>query len=145
LVIAGEGRMRDPLRRLAARLDVAERVHFVGWQTDMPRLLAASDLVLLTSRWEGMPNILLEAMAAARPVVTTEVHGARELLGNKSQSQITPADDSHAFVEAVVRIGSDSALAARHGAQNRERASRDFSMPRMMAAYTKLYDSMLGR
>jgi glycosyltransferase involved in cell wall biosynthesis len=144
LVIAGEGPMKDSLRRLAARLNVAERVHFVGWQSDVPRLLAASDMVLLTSRWEGMPNILLEAMAAARPIVTTDVHGARELLGSAVQLQITPQADSAAFVDAVVRIGSDSALAARLGGQNRERAASDFSMNQMIAAYIKLYDSMLG-
>jgi glycosyltransferase involved in cell wall biosynthesis len=144
LVIAGEGPLRDSLRRLAGRLNVAERVHFVGWQSDVPRLLAASDLVLFTSRWEGMPNILLETMAAAKPIVTTDVHGARELLGSAAQSQITPQADSAAFVDAVVRIGSDSALAARLGALNRERAASDFSMNQMIAAYITLYDSILG-
>ena len=137
--------MKDSLLRLAARLNVAERVHFVGWQLDVPRLLAASDLVLLTSRWEGMPNILLEAMAAARPIVTTDVHGAWELLGSAAQLQMTPKADSKAFVDAVIRIGSDSAIAARLGAQNQKRAASVFSMNQMMAAYIKLYDSILGR
>jgi glycosyltransferase involved in cell wall biosynthesis len=145
LVIAGEGPMRDRLRQLVAKLDIAERVHFVGWQVDIPRLLATSDLVVLTSRWEGMPNILLEAMAAARPVVTTEVQGARELLGSNAQWQITPAADADAFVEAVVRIANDAELAARLGGQNRRRAANDFSIERMIAAYVALYESMLGK
>jgi glycosyltransferase involved in cell wall biosynthesis len=70
--------MRDALRQLSAELGVADRVHFVGWQVNMPGLMAAADLTVLTSRWEG---IVLEAMFAARPIVTIYVHGARELLG----------------------------------------------------------------
>ena len=104
--------MQDKLRQLASELGVAERIHFVGWQVDMPGLLAAADLVVLTSRWEGMPNILLEAMAAARPVVTTEVHGVRELLGSDAQWQITPAANAEAFVAAVAGVVTDAELAA---------------------------------
>jgi glycosyltransferase involved in cell wall biosynthesis len=145
LVIAGEGSMRERLRQLATVLGIAERVHFVGWQVDIPRLLAASDLVVLSSRWEGMPNILLEAMAASRPVVTTAVHGAQELLGTNAPWQITPAADADAFVEAIVRIANDTPLAARLGTQNRLRAVNDFSIERMIAAYVALYRSILSK
>jgi glycosyltransferase involved in cell wall biosynthesis len=145
LVLAGEGPMRDRLRQLAIELGVAERIHLVGWQVDMPGLLAAADLVVLTSRWEGMPNILLEAMAAARPVVTTDVHGARELLGSDAQWQITPAANAAAFVAAVARIVTDAELAAGLGARNRQRAADYFSMDRMIAAYVTLYDSLLSK
>jgi glycosyltransferase involved in cell wall biosynthesis len=145
LVVAGEGPMRDKLRQLANELGVAERIHFVGWQVDMPGLLAAADLVVLTSRWEGMPNILLEAMAAARTIVTTDVHGARELLKDNAQLQITPSGDANAFVDAVVRIVSDPELAARLGARNRQLAANNSSMDRMIAAYVTLYDSLLSK
>jgi glycosyltransferase involved in cell wall biosynthesis len=144
LVIAGEGPMRNALGQLAARLGVADRIHFIGWQSDMPGLLAAADLVVLTSRWEGMPNVVLEAMASARPVVTTDVQGVRELLGDSASEQITPADAAAAFVEAVSRICSDPLLAERLGRQNRERASESFSAIAMVNAYCELYASLLG-
>ncbi|MEX2092961.1 MAG: glycosyltransferase, partial [Pirellulales bacterium] len=82
LVLVGEGPLEDKLRRQATRLGVADRVHFAHWRRDIPRLLAAADLLVLTSAAEGMPNVILEAMAAAKPVVTTEVHGVAELLGD---------------------------------------------------------------
>jgi starch synthase (maltosyl-transferring) len=145
LIIAGEGPMREALRRQAARLGIGPRIHFVGWQPDMPRLLAATDIVLLSSRWEGMPNIVLEAMAAARPVVTTEVHGVRELLGECDQGQITTAFDAGAFVESVVHIAGDPDLATRLGRLNQQRASNRFSIDRMIAAYVSVYDSLLER
>jgi glycosyltransferase involved in cell wall biosynthesis len=143
LVIAGEGPMRDMLRKLCVDRCISERVHFVGWQSDMPGLLAAADLLVLTSRWEGMPNILLEAMAAARPIVTTDVHGARELFEEIAQGQITPAEDAEAFVEAVVRIAGNTELAHQLGAANRRHVAANFTMGRMIAAYIALYNSLI--
>jgi glycosyltransferase involved in cell wall biosynthesis len=143
LVIAGEGPLRNSLGRLTTRRGISERVHFVGWQPEMPALLAAADALVLASRWEGLPNIVLEAMAAARPVVTTDVHGVRELLGNAAGVQITPATDAQRFVDAVSQVCSDPALAARLGQQNQQRASDFFSMDAMVTAYCQLYDSLL--
>jgi glycosyltransferase involved in cell wall biosynthesis len=145
LVIAGEGPMRDMLRRLCVDRCISERVHFVGWQMDMPGLLAAADLIVLASRWEGMPNILLEAIAATRPIVTTDVHGARELLEEVAQEQITPAEDAEAFVDAVVRIAGNTELAHQLGAANRRHVAANFSMDRMIAAYIALYESLVRK
>jgi glycosyltransferase involved in cell wall biosynthesis len=145
LVIAGEGPLRGLLGRLAARLGISGRIHFVGWQPDMPGLLAAADLLLLTSLWEGMPNIVLEAMAAARPVVSTEVHGVRELLGSAAAKQVTPQNDAQHFVEAVVDLCTDRDLAARIGEENHKRAQVCFSLDAMVNNYCDLYDSLLVR
>jgi glycosyltransferase involved in cell wall biosynthesis len=144
LVIAGEGPLRSSLGRLATRLGISERIHFVGWQPDMPSLLAAADAVVLTSQWEGMPNIVLEAMAAGRPVATTDVHGVRELLGDAAGIQITPANDVQSFVDAVSQVCGDAALAAQLGQQNQQRARAFFSMDAMAKAYCELYDSLLA-
>lgn len=144
LVIVGRGRLEERLRRRAAGLGVADRVHFVGWRPDVPRWMAAADLVLLTSAAEGMPNVVLEAMAAGRPVVTTEVHGVEELLGEHHTRQVVPADSPSAFVEAVVRIAADRVLAARLGEQNRARATREFSFAAAVDRYGALYASLLA-
>jgi glycosyltransferase involved in cell wall biosynthesis len=134
LVVAGEGPLRSSLGR----------IHFVGWQPDMPSLLAAADVLVLTSQWEGMPNIVLEAMAAGRPVVTTDVHGVRELLGDENAPQIAPSNDAQAFESAVARVCNDRTLAAHLSQLNQARAKAFFSMDVMVDAYCKLYDSLLA-
>ncbi|MCZ6598378.1 MAG: glycosyltransferase family 4 protein [Planctomycetota bacterium] len=80
LLIAGEGECRADFERLARERGVADRAHFLGWRKDVPSLLAASDFLLMPSRWEGMPYITMEALAARVPVVASRVDGVRELV-----------------------------------------------------------------
>jgi glycosyltransferase involved in cell wall biosynthesis len=91
-----------------------------------------------------MPNAVLEAMAAARPLVATDVHGIHELLGDDAGGQITPSHDEQAFVDAVVQIAADSNLSARLGERNFQRAASQFSCQAMAGRYVELYRSILG-
>lgn len=143
LVLAGRGPLEKTLRAQAARLGIANRVHFVGWRNDIPRLLAAAEILLLTSSAEGMPNAVLEAMAAARPVVATEVHGVRELLGD-DRDQIVPPHDPLAIYGAVERLAANPSLSAAIGLRNRQRATTHFSLDAAAAQYAALYDSLLA-
>lgn len=142
-VLAGRGPLERSLHAQAARIGIAERVHFIGWRGDIPRLLAAADLLLLASSAEGMPNVVLEAMAAARPVVATAVHGLRELLGD-DPDQILPSRDPLAFYGAVERLASNPALAKSVGLRNRERALSLFSLDESARQYAALYDALLA-
>ena len=85
LLLVGEGPLRASLETAARTAGIAQRVHFVGWRPDVPEILAASGLLVLPSAWEGMPNVVLEAMASRRPVVATDVEGVRELLGSAAR------------------------------------------------------------
>lgn len=143
LLVVGRGRELPRLQNLAERLGVGGRVHFLGWRSDLPAILAASDLLVLTSRAEGMPNVVLEAMASAKPVAATEAEGVGELLGPAADEQVAPRDDAAGFVRNVVRIASDAALAERLGGENRARAATEFSLSRMVARYEQLYLSLL--
>ena len=69
------------MRQFCLAAGIAPRVHFVGWRADIPAIFAASSLLTLASAWEGMPNVVLEAMASGLPVVATRVEGIDELLG----------------------------------------------------------------
>src|SRR5690606_28347096 len=81
LVVVGEGPEGASLRAASRRDEAAARhVHWLGQRHDVPALLKAADVLVLPSRWEGMPNVILEAMAAGRPVVATAVEGSRELV-----------------------------------------------------------------
>lgn len=143
LVVVGQGPLADNLHRTAKRLGVDHRVYFVGWRPDVPRLLANADLLVLTSASEGMSNAILEAMASARPVVATDVHGAQELLGDDHGGQLVATDDPAAFVDAVARVAGDAKLAHQLGQHNRDRVRREFSFERTVASYVALYDALL--
>lgn len=156
LLVVGDGAERGALEAAArANPRVAERVHFLGFRADVPQLLAASDLLLLPSAWEGMPNVVLEAMAAGKPVVATDVEGVAEALGPGAAGQCAAgckpnqgpggaADRaSQVFADQVVAIADDPALAHRLGRQNQARARQHFSFEAMVSAYRQLYFELL--
>ena len=142
LVLVGAGRERESLQQRTVRLGLDSRVHFVGYRDNVPQILAASDLVVLTSRWEGMPNVVLEAMASGKPVVATDVEGVGELLGPAAEAQMVPVDDPEGFTNKVVAIINNAQLATRLGDENRLRAQQQFSLESMAAAYRHLYVSL---
>lgn len=142
LLLVGEGPQRAKLTRLCRRAGIAGRVHFAGWRPDVPEILAASDLLVLPSAWEGMPNVVLEAMASRLPVVATEAEGIEELLGSIRSEQTARYGDSQAFAQKIVGFLTDSSVAARVGAENRRRAEDQFGYRRMVNAYQRLWESL---
>lgn len=145
LLLVGDGPQRSDLVRQAKRLGIGERVHFVGWRSDVPPLLAASDALVLSSAWEGMPNVVLEAMASGLPMVATDVEGVREALGPDSAEQIVPLDNPHDFCQKLMAIAGDRKLAARLGERNRARVAAEFSLTGMIAKYEQLYLDLAGK
>jgi glycosyltransferase involved in cell wall biosynthesis len=143
-VLVGAGPKRAALERLARELGLAERVHFLGFRADADQILAASELVLLPSRWEGMPNVLLEAMAAGKPVVATDVEGVTEVVGPAAAQQVVRPDHAEAFAAKVRAILKSSALAVELGAANRRRVEEFFRVQTMVAAYAALYRSLVA-
>ncbi len=144
LIILGEGPERHALIRQADSFELGERVHFLGWRPDVAGWLRASDILLLPSRWEGLPNVVLEAMASSLPVVATAVEGVREALGPLADEQAVPGNDDQAFVDTVVRIADDRTLAARLGQANRQRVADHFSLASMIRQYEQLYATSVG-
>ena len=143
LLIVGQGPLESTLRKQAQEAEIAQRVHFAGWRPDIPAILAASSLLVLTSAWEGMPNVVLEAMAAGLPVVATQVEGVGELLGPEYQEQSVPYGNWEDFSDAVVRILSDRQRADRLGRENRRRTEQNYTIGRMVAAYQDLWEQVL--
>ena len=142
LVLIGSGGQENELRQMAGQLGIADRVHFAGWRPDVAAILAASELLVLPSRWEGMPNVVLQAMACARPVLATEAEGTRELLGPHGDAQLVAYGNTEALAEKLVAIISDLDFAASLGQKNRNRAAEEFSMQRMVRAYEELWDGL---
>ncbi len=142
LLIVGSGPQEQALGRQAAKLGVAKRIHFAGLRTDIPAILAAIDLLVLPSRWEGMPNILLESMASGKPVVATDVEGVAELLGAENAGQIVPVDRPQAFSQQLLKLLADRQLAGDLGERNAARIRTHFSIEAMVAAYERLFESL---
>jgi glycosyltransferase involved in cell wall biosynthesis len=144
LLVVGRGPERERLERLCLETGIADRVHWAGWRDDVPEVLAASQLVVLPSRWEGMPNVLLQAMASGLAVVASDVEGVRELLGESAEPQLVRYGDSATLAERLVGLLTDRSRAAELGKRNRERTERQFTIGRMVAAYEELWASMVG-
>jgi glycosyltransferase involved in cell wall biosynthesis len=144
LLLVGDGPDRESLQRAALQLGISS-AHFLGFRGDIPQLLAASDLYVLPSRWEGMPNVVLEAMASGRAIVATDVEGVREALGPNAKHQVVPLNDPSGFSERIVTLLADSALRQRLGNANQQRAAEAFSFAAMVGAYEQLYLELAAR
>jgi starch synthase (maltosyl-transferring) len=143
LVVVGDGPQREALQQLVSNLRLADRVHFAGWRNDVPAVLAAADLLVLPARWEGMPNVVLEAMAAARPVVATRAEGVAELLGEASGEQTAEVGDMQGLISRIIQLVQNAQLAARLGQENCQRVLGEFSLQKMVSSYERLYARLL--
>ncbi len=142
--IAGEGPERPALEREIARLGLGDRVVLLGRREDAPDLLAACDLFVLPSRFEGLPVSVVEAMAACRPVVATAIGGTDEAVADGETGLLVPAGDAAALAAAVARIAGDQGLAERMGAAGRARALESFTAEGMAAGVESVYETLLG-
>jgi glycosyltransferase involved in cell wall biosynthesis len=144
LVIVGEGPQSRELHALSTALGVDSRVHFAGQRNDVPALMRRSRMLILPSRWEGMPNAVLEAMGAELPVVCARVQSVAELLGDEAGPQTAAVGDERGFVNQLISIGRDADLRSLLGRKNRRRVEQAFSLELMVKRYAALYESLVG-
>ncbi len=141
-LVVGEGERRAELEALAARLGLGARLRFTGLRHDVPHLLAAVDVLALTSLHEGFPNVVVEAMATGAVAVATDVGGCRELVTTQEDGLLVPPRSPAAVAAAIVRVLRDPALARHLALAARRRIEGEFSIERMVertsAAYLRL-------
>jgi glycosyltransferase involved in cell wall biosynthesis len=142
-VLTGEGPLRAELEGLAARLQLQDRIFFLGARQDIPELLAWFDIFVLPSDWEGFPNVILEAMAMGRPVVATDVGGVAELVLRGKTGLLLDADEPSLLAEAIKKLIDNPNLAQQMGEAGRRRAEEKFSLGRMVEQTTGLYQDLL--
>jgi glycosyltransferase involved in cell wall biosynthesis len=143
IVVVGDGPERVSLEQRAQNLNLTGRVHFCGWRADVPSILAASEALLLPSRWEGMPNVVLEAMASGLPVVATRSEGVEELLGPAADLQTAFFGESEVFASKAIRIATDRTLAKSLGDENANRLRSQFSQIAMIAGYEENFLALM--
>lgn len=140
--LVGEGPLGDAVATHVQALSLNGYVRMLGWCDEAFRLMAATDVVTLTSRWEGMPHALLEAMAWSRPVVATAVNGCPEVVVDGSTGFLVPPGNTTAWARRVMDLLSDPVRAAAMGRQGRKRVEERFSLQDMAARIEKLYLQM---
>jgi glycosyltransferase involved in cell wall biosynthesis len=142
VLVAGDGPERARLEEGARRLGVEDTVLFLGIRRDVPAVLAAVDVAVLSSDYEGSPLSVMEYMAAAKPVVSTRVGGVPELVKEDVHGLLVQPRDPKALAEAVARLLRDPALAKRLGAEGRKRQQREFSLEAMVRRIEDLYEEL---
>lgn len=141
-LIVGEGELKQTLQDQAAALGLAEAIHFLGRRSDVDRLLGAADLFASSSLWEGLPTVLLEAMAAGLPIVATDVSGTRELIEDGVTGLRVAPGDAPALAAAIVRLLREPALGATLTEQAALRVQA-FSVDRVADEHLRIYQALL--
>ena len=145
LAIAGEGPQRDWLQQLIDRLGIAGRARLLGWVADVRPLLQSSNAFVLTSRYEGFPVSLLEAMAAGLPCVAVDCEsGPAEVIRHRQNGWLVPQDNPEALIAAMQQIMTDAELRRRLGDEAR-RVVDDYSWDAMVAAHEQVLQQAAGR
>lgn len=143
LAIVGEGNERASLERQILRLGLTSRVRLFGNRADVPALLGEADIFVSSSIAEGMPGVVLEAMASSLPVAATRVGGVGELVIDGETGMLVAPSDRDALASALRQYVDRQDLRLQHGRAGRARVERCYSMASMVSAYVTLYDGLL--
>jgi len=140
-----DGRTERELKALARGLGIEASTTFAGYRSDLLSVYTTFDVFMMTSRREGLPNSILEAMALGLPVVTTDVAGAKELVDHGVTGFVRPQDDASGLAAAATALAGDPALRRRMGAAGRLRVEKEFSFTDRLARIEDLYEQVVGK
>lgn len=145
VVLAGDGPLRQQLHEQAARLGISDIVSFLGFRKDTPSLLAAFDLLVMPSVFEGLPLVLLEAFAAGCPVVAHAVDGIPEVIDDGVNGFLVPAGDVSMLAQRMLDLAQNDDLRERMSAAAHQKALSGFTAERMADDTVALYDAVVRR
>jgi glycosyltransferase involved in cell wall biosynthesis len=144
LLIAGDGPLRETMENMAQELGAEKYVKFLGIRRDIPQLMNAADAYVMSSAWEGMPNVLLEASATGLPIVATDVGGNREVVLDGITGFLVPPRNPEALAEAVLRMMDLPEEKRREmGKAARKHVEDNFSLDRVVDMWEALYKELL--
>ena len=146
-VLIGEGRdgqTLQELRDLAASLGISDRVIFPGYQENLPPFYHGFDIFFMSSRREGLPNSILEAMSMGLPVVTTDVAGTKELVISGETGFVLPQQDVYGLAQALITLANDYSMRLQMGLASRRRVELEFSFAGRLQRIENLYEHLVG-
>jgi glycosyltransferase involved in cell wall biosynthesis len=144
LMLAGDGPLRPQLEQLAASLGITERCCFIGYVNDVGAIYQTADAIALTSANEGTPVTLIEASAAGRPVISTDVGGVADVVNDGETGYLVPRDDVTGLTARMTQLARDPALRERLGAAGAEHVRLRYAVPRLVSDVDRLYQSLLA-
>jgi glycosyltransferase involved in cell wall biosynthesis len=146
LLLVGEGKLQGEAESLARELNLGDSVRFLGARDDVPELMSTADGYLMSSAWEGMPVVLLEAAAAGLPIIATAVGGNPEVVSNEESGFLVPPRDPTALAEAMLRLSALPEPRRRAmGERGREHVRNLYGLGRMVQRWEDLYREVLAR
>jgi glycosyltransferase involved in cell wall biosynthesis len=144
-LMVGEGGLTDSLRELAKELGIQPNAIFLGHSNNVPDLLRVSDICVLSSKAEGFSNSILEYMACGKPVVATDVGGAREAIAEAETGYLVPSDDDKTMADRILQLLNDPANAEQMGARGRKIVEDSFSCDAQLRKTEHLYERLLSK
>jgi glycosyltransferase involved in cell wall biosynthesis len=142
-VLVGGGPLEGELRREADALGLSGRLVFAGHREDAAGLYPAFDLFVLSSLWEGMPYVVLEAMASRLAVVATRIPGMEDVVVEGETGSLVPLDSTGEIARAISSLLADREKRSRMGEAGRARVEREFTLPRFIAEHERLYEELV--
>lgn len=143
LLVVGEGEEENSLKYLAKSLDLTEQIIFAGLRHEIERILIMAEIFVLPSVWEGMPNALLEAMVAGKPVIATKVGGVPELVVHGETGILVPPEDVDALANAIKDLLNDTSKAQKLGEAARTQVEKHFTISKTVEETENLYQKLL--
>ena len=144
-LLVGDGKLRSKIEALISQHHLERNIVLTGWRKDIPRLLSAMDIFVLTYLWEGLPISVLEAMASSLPVVATDTGGVREVISEGSNGYMVARRDISQMENRVVGLLKNEELRRRMGARGRISIGDDFSVKAMSEKIRDLYQELFLR
>jgi glycosyltransferase involved in cell wall biosynthesis len=145
LMMVGDGELRSKAEKFVADNNLGDKVTFTGNRTDIPDILAASDILVLDSRWEGLPMVIIEAQMAGVPVVASSVGGVPELIEDGVTGFLVPPRNPQALADVLFNLIVNPKLLRRVASAARDKALHEFTLKRMLTKTHQLYEDILKK
>lgn len=144
LLLVGDGVLRERVQSWVREMGLSESVRLLGFRRDVPNLLALADVLTLTSKHEGLPRAVMEAMAAGKPVVATDARGSRDLVRDGENGFLVPLDDPGLLARRLIALLQGPVLAHKMGERGREMI-RPYALENVLQEMAEVYRRFLGR
>ena len=138
-VLIGDGKLRSKLESETEENNLSDNFHFLGFRSDVSQLIQGFNIFVLPSLYEGLPNVVLEAMATAKPVVATPVDGTKEAVVDGETGLLVPQKDPAALAEALLKLIENPEKLQEMGQKGRKRVEEKFSLVKQVQSFEQLY------
>ena len=143
LLVIGEGRLRENLENKIKGLNLENNIHLIGFREDIHCIMKAADIFVLPSIFEGMPNVVMEAMALGKPIVASSVDGTKELIKHKKTGWLVPPRDPNALAEAITILLKNPELKSKLANNAKREINNTYNIKKITAKYEALYEKLL--